>query len=64
MFLLGTADKLLEESYAQSFAKAMPSAATRVIEGAGHDIQNMAPEAFPEESGERLRSLAGRLRLA
>ena len=48
MLLLGTADELLKESYAQTFAEVMPSAAVRVIEGGTHDIQNSAPEAFVE----------------
>ena len=48
MLLLGTADELLKESYAQTFAEVMPSATIRVIPGAGHDIQNTAPEAFVE----------------
>ena len=48
MLLLGTADELLKESYAQTFASAMPTASIKLIEGATHDIQNSAPEAFVE----------------
>lgn len=44
--LLGTADEILNQCYGDRFKSMMPSATVISVEGAGHDIQNTAPETF------------------
>ncbi|WP_172799841.1 alpha/beta fold hydrolase [Croceicoccus bisphenolivorans] len=44
--LLGTEDEILNPCYADRFKQVVPSAEVTIIEGATHDIQNTAPEAF------------------
>lgn len=44
--LLGTQDEILNAGYAGRFREVMPKAVVTMVEGATHDIQNTAPEAF------------------
>jgi len=44
--LLGTQDEILNLSYAERFKAMAPSSRIDIIDGATHDIQNTAPEAF------------------
>ena len=46
--VLGTADEILRLSYADRFKAMVPSAECVIVDGATHDVQNTAPEAFVE----------------
>jgi pimeloyl-ACP methyl ester carboxylesterase len=53
--LLGTSDEILNQCYGDQFKRMMPGATVISIDGASHDIQNTAPEAFVAA----VRELAG-----